>query len=161
MAATVEWHVFTGSPLADDGAMGAGQDLCSTDNDAYSSANRTANPIIVGDYSYEKWMALKVTVAPDNWISSFKLWGNADIALNTTLRVGSTATGAAPVDTASTVATNDFYGFTSLAKYTWDSDVYTLLNAFTKYLVWQLQVGALATPGDWGPYTVYYEYTEA
>jgi len=161
MAATVEWHVFTGSPLSDDGVMGAGQDLCSDDNDAYSSANRTANPIILGDYSYEKWMALKITVAPDNWISTFQLWGDGTIAANTTLKVGSTVSDAPPTDDPSTVAVNDFYTMLVGSKYLWDNTVYTLVDDFTKYLVWQLYVGALATPGNWGPYTVYYEYTEA
>ena len=161
MAATVEWHCFTGAVPTDDGVIGLGLDLCSADNDAYSAANRTANPVILSEYSYEKWMDLKITAAPDNWISTFRIWGDGTIAANTTLRAGSILAGAQPVDTVSIVAVNDFNAMVVLSKWTFDATVYTLINSWTKFLVFQLYAGAAAAPGDWGPYTVYYDYTEA
>jgi len=165
MAATVVIHCWTGSPLSDGGAITGGVDLCSADNCAYSSTNRIANPIIVGDYSYEKWLRAHITADPDHWIGYFKIWGDGEVQENTVLKYGSTSTAAAPTDEPSTIAVNDFTSAVEGSKGTWDATVRNLadlaISPYTDFLVFQLYVNASATPGDWTPETVYYEYQEA
>jgi hypothetical protein len=48
-------------------------------------ANRQANPITVGTNAYEKWVRLKVTATPANYVQSFKVWFNETVDTSTTL----------------------------------------------------------------------------
>ena len=131
----------------------------------FSAANRIANPIIAGAYSYEKWLRLKVTGMPDTWIGYLKIWGDGTVQTNTTLKYGPTAVGVAPVQTPSIVAINDFTIAIAGAKKTWDLTVRTVadlgVSPWTDYLVFQLYAAAAAASGDWTAETVYYEYLEA
>ena len=165
MAASVEIHCFSGSPLSDGGAIIGGADLCSDDNCVFSAANRIANPLISGSYSFEKWLRLKVTAMPDTWIGYLKIWGDGTIQTNTTLRFGPTAVAADPVLTPSIVAINDFTIAVVGSKQAWDLTVRTVadlgISPWTDYLVFQLFIAAAATSGDWTAETVFYEYLEA
>jgi len=164
MAATVTINVFTGATPTDQGALVGGIDLCSDDNALYSAANRIANPLYPDSYSYEKWLAPEVTVDPDNWIGLFKVWGDGDVDTNTTLRYGTTASGAQPVNTASSIATIDFTLVVAGSKGWWDNSTKTpaqiALDAYFAFLVLQLYVSPSCVAGDWGPETIYYEYQE-
>jgi len=165
MAATVDIHCYCGSPLADDGAIAGGADLCSADNCEYSAANRTTNPIILGDYSYEKWLRAHVSVLPDNWLGRFYYWGDGDIPVGTTLRAGVTAATPDPVNVPSIIAVNDFSLFTDLYRGVWDNAVYSVADLtadphIDNFLVFQLYASDTAIPGEWGPEVVYYEYQE-
>jgi hypothetical protein len=166
MAATISIHCWAGDPLSDGGAIAGGADLCSDDNCEYSGINRTNNPITRGEYSYEKWLLVHVTVSPANWIGRFKVWGNGgEIPIGTTLRVGAVNIASAPIAEASSVAVNDFSTILVGNKFVWDNSVYTPDDLFYSpqidyYLVFQLYASAAAVAGDWGPVTVNYEYQE-
>ena len=76
MAATLVLAVSTSSgPTVTDSVTGI--DLISADNATNTLANRQANPITVGTSSYEKWIRLKVTATPANYVQSFKVWFNS------------------------------------------------------------------------------------
>ena len=164
MAATVTINVFTGAVPTDQGALVGGIDLCSADNALYSAANRIANPLFPDSYSYEKWLAPEVTVDPDNWIGLFKIWGDGAVEADTTLRYGTTATGAQPVNSASVIAAIDFTLVVALSKGWWDNSTKTpaqnAIDPYFDFLVLQLYVHATKTAGDWGPEVIYYEYQE-
>lgn len=75
----------------------------------------------------------------------------AGFAAGTSVKYGTTATGATPVGntTASTVAVNDAAAATSGAKATWDSGTYSSVGLINNYLVLQLGVTSTATQGNW------------
>jgi hypothetical protein len=163
MAATLVVSVSYGAgPTVTDSVSGV--DLISADNSTNSLVNRQANPITVGTNSYEKWIRLKITATPANYVQSFKVWFNSTVDTTTTLnftgayvtyQVGTTAT--------STIANAVATTYTSGNKATWDLAQYTAAQtgSYTKYLVMQLAVGATAGPGNWTQQTVNYSYDEA
>jgi hypothetical protein len=161
MAATLSVRVYTGSAAGTESSAVTGIDFISADNATNSLANRQANPITVGNNSYEKWLKLKVDAAPANSVSNFLIWGDGAVMTSTTLMfTGAYITGVTPVAPASTIANTTFTNFTAGNKATWDSTSYTATNATTKYAVFQLQVGATAGPGNWTQETINYSYDE-
>ena len=163
MAATLVLSVSTSSgPTVTDAASGI--DMISADNAINTLANRQANPITVGTNSYEKWARLKVTATPANYVQSFKAWFNSTVDTSTTLNfTGAFVTYQQGTTATSTVASANATTYTSGNKAIWDNAQYTAgqLNAYTKYLVMQLQVAATAGPGNWTQQTVNYSYDEA
>jgi hypothetical protein len=161
MAATISVRVYTGTNAGTESSAVTGIDFISADNATNSLANRQSNPITVGTNSYEKWLKLKVDAAPANSVSNFKIWGDGAVMTSTTLMfTASYVTGTTPVATASSIANTTFTNFTAGNKATWDSASYTATNATTKYVVFQLQVGATAGPGNWTQETINYSYDE-
>lgn len=161
MVATLTLRKYTGTNAATESSAVTGVDLSSADNALNSLANRQANPITVGTNSYESWLKLKIDVAPANAVTNFKIWGDGAVASNTTLMwIGERTTGATPTAATSTVATTNFNTCTSSAKCTWDTDSYSDVGDTTKYVVFQLQVGSGAAPGNWPTETVSYSYDE-
>jgi hypothetical protein len=163
MAATLVLSVSNAAgPTVTDSVTGI--DLISADNAANSLANRQANPITVGTNSYEKWIRLKITATPANYVQSFKVWYNSTMDATTTLYfTGAFVTYQQGTSAVSTIANAVATTYTSGNKAVWDNAQYTAgqLNAYTKYLVMQLAVGATAGPGNWTQQTVNYSYDEA
>jgi len=160
MAASLSVRVYTGAGPTESGAV-TGIDLISADNATNTLANRQANPITVGNNSYEKWLKLKIDTIPANAVTNFQIWGDGAVMTSTTLRfttayityqVGTTAT--------STIANTTFTNFTAGNKATWDSTSYTNTNATTKFTVFQLVVDSTAGPGNWTQETISYSYDE-
>jgi len=161
MVATLTLRVQTGSSPGSQSSAVTGVDLISADNATNSLANRQANPITVGTRSYEKFLKLRVDVAPANAVTNFKIWGDGSVAANTTLFFkGAVTSYTTPVSTASSVATEDFTDYTSGAKADWDTASYTTIGDVTKYAVFQLSVGSGAAPGNWPTETCSYSYDE-
>lgn len=161
MAATIQVSVQTGASAgsATDGV--AGIDLESADNATNTLANRQANPITVGNNSYEKWVRLKVATAPANAVTNFKIWGDGAVDTSTTLRFTAAYVTYQQGTTAlSTIANTTFTNFTTNNKATWDSASYTATGSYTKYCVFQLQTDATAGPGNWTQETISYSYDE-
>jgi hypothetical protein len=163
MAATLVLAVSTSSgPTVTDSVTGI--DLISADNATNSLANRQANPITVGTNSYEKWIRLKITATPANYVQSFKVWFNSTVDSTTTLYfTGAYVTYQQGTTAASTIANAVATTYTAGNKAVWDNSQYTAaeLDAYTQYLVMQLAVGATAGPGNWTQQTVNYSYDEA
>lgn len=161
MVAALSVRVYTGSNAGTESSAVTGIDLISADNATNSLANRQANPITVGTNSYEKWLALKVDTAPANGVTNFRIWGDGAVQTSTTLNfTAAYVTGTTPVTSASSIANTTFTNFTSGNKAVWDSASLTATNATTKFVVFQLQVGATASPGNWTQETINYSYDE-
>ena len=164
MVATIQVSVQTGAAAgsATDGVTGI--DLISADNSTNTLANRQNNPITVGTNSYEKWVRLKVATPGANYTTNFKIWGDGAVDTSTTLaftcayvtyQQGTTA--------ATTIGNANFTTYTAGNKAVWDATTYmnTATGSYTKYAVFQLQVGATAGPGNWTQETISYSYDEA
>lgn len=163
MAATLVLSVSTGStPTVTDSVTGI--DLISADNATNSLANRQAYPITVGTNSYEKWIRLKITQTPANYVQSFKVWFNSTVDASTTLYfTGAYVTYQLGTTANSTIANVIATTHTSGNKAVWDNAQYTAAQtgAYTKYLSMQLRVASDAGPGNWTQQTVNYSYDEA
>lgn len=163
MAATIVLSVTnTSSATATDSVTGI--DLESADNAFYSTTNRVANPITVGNNSYEKWIRLKVTATPANYVQSFKVWFNSTVDASTTLYfTGAYVTYAQGTTANSAVANVLATTHTSGNKAVWDNNSFTAgqTGAYTQYLAMQLRVASDAGPGNWTQQTVNYSYDEA
>ena len=163
MAATIVVSVSSGAgPTNTDSVTGI--DLISADNALNTLANRQSNPITVGTNSYEKWVRLKITQTPANYVQSFKVWFDSAVDVSTTLWfTGAFVTYQQGTMATSTIANAVATTYTSGNKAVWDNDQYTAgqTGAYTKYLVMQLEVGADAGPGNWTQETVNYSYDEA
>lgn len=161
MAATVSIRVFTGTNAGTMSNPVTGIDFSSDDSAENSLAHRQANPITVGGRSYEKWIKARVDVAPDNYVENFRIWGDGSVQANTHLYYGFTATGQTPTDNDSTVATIDFTTATPGSEATWHAGQLVNVGDMTQYLVFQLDVDAGASPGNWQQETINYSYDEA
>ena len=163
MAATLVLAVSNGAgPTVTDAVTGI--DLESADNAVNSLANRQANPITVGTNSFEKWIRLKITATPQNYVQSFKVWFNGTVDTSTTMNfTGAHVAYQEGTTAVSTIANANATTYTSNNKAVWDTAQYTAgqSGSYTKYLVLQLQVGATAGPGNWTQQTVNYSYDEA
>jgi len=169
MAAEIRLHVFTGTDASTDGGSAASFSFLSIDSAADDQSARVSNPISIPSsgcaYSYEKWISACVSVAPDNNVSNFQVWGSPPgqaFPAGTCWLVGTApyGSGSTPTDTSSSIATSSLADATSGAKYTWDSASYAAAGSMTRYLVMQLQVEASASPGDWGPCDLNYSFDE-
>jgi hypothetical protein len=162
MAATLQLAVSFGSTPTTTVPV-TGIDLISADNATNDLANRQANPITVGTYSYEKWIRLKIAATPTNYVQSFKVWFNSTVDTSTTLFFTGAFVTYYQASTRTTISNVDATGYTSGNKATWDLAQYTAAQtgAFTKHLVLQLGVASTAGPGNWTQQTVNYSYDEA
>ena len=161
MAASLSVRVYTGSGAGTESAAVTGADLISADNATNSLANRQANPITVGTNSYEKWLKLKIDTAHANGVTNFKIWGGGATMTSTTLDfTAAYVTGTTPTTGTSAIANVSFDTYTAGNKATWDAASYSATNATTKYVVFQLQVGATAGPGNWTQQTSNYSFDE-
>jgi len=163
MAATIVVSVSYGAgPTNTDSVSGV--DLISADNALNTLANRQSNPITVGTNSYEKWIRLKVTATPANYVQSFKVWFDGAVDSSTTLWfTGAYVTYQQGTTVTSAIANANATTYTSGNKAVWDDGQYTAaqLDEYTQYLVMQLEVGSDAGPGNWTQETVNYSYDEA
>jgi hypothetical protein len=132
-------------------------------DDATVDAN---NPMVVptagSDFSWEKWLRLKVTVAPDTNISNLKMYSDGTIGFGTgvTAYGKSVATYATPVEVTATA------GYTDLASYTSGSALDLGTAAVTgtgekgDHAVLMLKVDTNANPGALTPETITFSYDE-
>lgn len=160
MAATVTIRCYTETNAGTASAAISGIDLISADNATNSTANRQTNPITANTKSYEKWLRAYVDTAPDNAVDNFQIWGDGAVQASTSLYIGVTATGVTPTSGDSSVATNDFTSQTAGNKFAWHATNMTGAGSTTDAIVFQLDVDADASAGNWTQETLSYSYDE-
>ncbi len=166
MAATVTIRVYTGAPAGVQSGVQTGISFLSIDSALTLPATRTANPVVAGDRSYEKWMVARVDVAPANWVNDFFVWGDGIVMADTTLFVGVNVAYVQPTDAASGIAVADWTTFVVGGKFSWhtiagpDANLVNI-GDITKYLVMQLFPAAAHAGGAWTQEVINYEYAEA
>jgi hypothetical protein len=111
------------------------------------------------NYSYELWLKLKLSAAPDNYCQNFKFYGanvQPDVAGKLTVyvpastgKVCAITTGVTPVSSASSIATvrQDTTHFDLGTALTFHAGQISTVNQVTSYLVLQLKVDYLAQQG--------------
>jgi len=139
-------------------------DIVSDDHATYP----IAVPISSGaspNYSFELWVRLECIGAPDNYCQTFKTWGPADQPDSgdtpgdrMTIYIGTTASGATPTDSASSVATEAQHDQGSIGYYSQATALAVdvepgdgkidAVGEKTDYVVLQLWVEDLAQQGD-------------
>ena len=162
MAATVSIRVYTGTDATVESAAVTGIDLISADNATNTSTNRATFPITAGSNSYEKWIKARVDAAPDNYVNTFKLYGDGAVQASTVLYVGATSVGVTPTNATSTEADAAWTDYTNTTNgLDWHSTNMTAEASTTRYAVFQLAVAADAAAGNWTQETLNYSYNEA
>ena len=132
------------------------------DNATVDSNNPMVVPTSGSDYSYEKWLRLKVTVAPDTNISNLAMYSDGSIGFGTgvTPYAKAVATYATPAEATATA------GYTALASYTSGSALDLGTAAVTgtgekgSHAVLMLKVDSTASPGTLSAETLTFSYDE-
>ena len=161
MSATIQLLVCTGANAATE-TVATGIMLRSNDSAATDKSNPIVVPSAGTSRSYEKWIRWKCTVAPSTQCTNFKYWGPSTTpGTGLTLFAGTTATGAAPSNSDSSVATtqqdtNYYDSSHTLAV----SGTLTGTNQKTDFVVLQMDVISTASAGDIAQQTHNYSYDE-
>ena len=142
-------------------------DLNSTDTSTYP----VQAPVSGTAYSYENWLRLECTAAPDNQCNNFKFWGantQPDDPTNLlTIKDGTTGTGATPTNNVSTAATTTQHtthtgSGSGLAIGVVPGD--SIINAIaeqTNYLVLQMHLAVGAASGNGTAQVYHWGYDES
>lgn len=168
MAATIKLRVCTGTNASEEnvGIEDHAGGIAFRSNDSADYQNPEDNPITIPstgiNRSYEKWIRFLCTVAPATQVTNFKVWGpNTQPATGLTVYWGTTATGATPTDSDSTIATirqdTNFYSQATAINV---SGTLTASGQETDFLVMQLDVESTATQGNMPQQTYNYSYDE-
>jgi len=152
-------------------------DVVSTETGTYPIAvpvSSGASP----NYSYELWIKLECTIAPDNYCHNFKIWGpeNQPDSADTpgdrmTIYIGSVSAGDTPVDTVSSYAVAIQHKDNSNGHYS-EATAYSVnaapgdakidaVGEQTYYVVLQLKVQDQAQQGDIQTVLFNWSYDEA
>ncbi len=150
MTATLSTSVFTGTNA---GTEHTGQSSISlTIADTLSGG-----AVLPGTVSYERWMALRVDVAPSHGVTNFYLIATGALPTGVSLKFGVTDTAATPVNTASAIATMDL---TAGRKFIFDTNVYDTVGDHTRFIVVQEIVALGAPSGAISPQTFQWGWSE-
>lgn len=161
MPATIQLLACTGANAATENVV-TGIQLRSNDSHLVDKNNPIVVPTSGTSRSYEKWLRFKCTVAPSTQCTNFKYWGpNTTPGTGLTLFAGTTATGASPVNSDSSIATTqqdtNYYDSSHVLAI---SGTLTAPNDKTNFAVLQLDVASTAAAGDMTQQTHNYSYEE-
>ena len=126
----------------------------------------TNNPMVIPtagvDYSYEKWLRMKVTVAPDNNISNLKFYtdGGNGFGTGVLLYAKAVATYAAPAEATATAGYTNAFTYTSGAALSLGTAAVTGTGEKGSHAVLMMTVGSTASPGTTSSETVTFSYDE-
>lgn len=134
-ATSLTLRAYTGAGAATESSSQAGVVL--TDVDAL-----TGGAVAQGTLSFERWLRLRVDVAPAAGVTNFWVQNDGALPAGVSLKFGVTDTPTTPVATASAVATMDL---TSGRRFIFDTNVYDTVGDHTRYIVIQ-EVVAIGAP---------------
>lgn len=124
------------------------------------------NPMVVPtagtDYSYQKWLRLKVTVAPSNNLSNLKFYTDGSNGLGTGvgLYAKAVATYATPTEPSATTGYTDAFTYTSGAALSLGTGTVTGTGEKGSHAVLLLTVTTTASPGTTASETLTFSYDE-
>lgn len=137
MVATISLRAYTGAGAATESPAQSGINLCAADA-------LTGGDVVPGTVSYERWIRLRVDVAPDVAVTNFWVENNGTLPTGVSILFGVTDTPATPKNTVSTVAT---MALTSGRRFIFDTGSYEDVGEHTRYLVLQEVVAVGAASG--------------
>ena len=165
MAATIEVVKTTGASGSETVTSVSGIALKDVDDATTTAPN---SPIVILDsgwnYSYESWLRFKVAVAPDNQCTDFKVWGSG-AAIQTgnvriTLNTDAVDTYVTPVKTQCAQGTRADFASHGVGSKVDVAGTLVNVDDVTDFVVFQLEVDDVATPGNIAQQTIYYSYLE-
>lgn len=151
MAATVSLRAYTGAGAATESAALTEVPLISEDA-------VTGDPVAPGSVSFERWLRLRLDVAPTVGVANFWVENTGDLPDGVELKFGVTDTPATPKGTVSTIATRTL---TSGQRYIFDVETYAEVGDHSRYLVIQEAVAADAPTGAIDPQALVFGWAEA
>lgn len=151
MAADLSLRAYTGTNAAIESV--ALTDVALISEDAVTGAD-----VVPGTVSFERWLALRVDVAPVEGVTNFWVQNTGDLPEGVSLKFGVTDTSATPVNTVSAVATKDLV---SGRRFIFDTSTYTEAGEKTRYLVIQEVVAADADAGAIDPQALRFGWAES
>lgn len=137
MTAEISLRAYTGASAGTESAALDAVELISEDA-------VTGDPVAPGSVSFERWLRLRVDVAPVIGVANFWLTNTGDLPDGVSLLFGVTDTPATPVGTVSTVAIK---ALTSGQRFIFDAQTLTEIGDHSRYIVIQEVVAADAAPG--------------
>lgn len=137
MTATLTARIYTGASAGTESSPQTAIELCATDA-------LTGPDVAPGSYSFERWLRLRVDVAPDVGVANFYVENEGELPDGVTIRFGVTDTPTTPKATVSSVATGELV---SGRRYIFDMGPYADIGDHSRYLVLQAQVAAGADSG--------------
>jgi len=127
MSASVSLRAYTGSNAGTESAAQSTVSLCAADG-------LTGGDVAPGTRSFERWLRLRVDVAPVVGVANFWLMNTGDLPDGVSLLFGVADTPATPVNTVSQVATKTL---TSGQKFIFDAATLTDVGDHSRYVVVQ------------------------
>ena len=132
-------------------------------DDATVDAN---NPMVIPtsgvDYSYEKWLRLKVTTAPSTNITNLKFYtdGTSGFGTGVTTYAKAVATYATPAEATATAGYTNAFSYTSGSALSLGTSAYTGTGEKGSHCVLMMTVGSTASPGALTAETITFSYDE-
>lgn len=126
----------------------------------------TANPMVIPtagvDYSYEKWLRLKVTVAPDTNLSNLKFYtdGANGFGTGVLLYAKAVATYATPAEATGTAGYTNAFTYTSGSALDLGTATVTGTGEKGSHCVMMMTVASTASPGTLTAETGTFSYDE-
>lgn len=126
----------------------------------------TGNPLVIPtagfDFSYEKWLRLKVTVAPDNYIENLKFYtdGANGFGTGVSMFAKAVATYATPAEATATGGYADAFSYTSGAALNLGTPTVTGTGEKGSHAVLMMRVATNATQGTLTAETLTFSYDE-
>jgi len=126
----------------------------------------TNNPLVVPtagtEYSYEKWLRLKITVAPDTQITNPKFYTDGANGFGTGVNMYAKAvtTYATPAEATGTGGYTDAFTYTSGSALTLGTGTYTATGEFADHTVAMMTVATTASQGSLVAETCTWSYDE-
>lgn len=132
------------------------------DNATVNTSNPMVIPTAGSDYSYEKWLRLKVTVAPDTNISNLKFYtdGANGFGTGVSLYAKAVATYATPAQPTSAAGYTNAFTYTSGAALSLGTAAVTGTGEKGSHAVLMLAVASTASPGTLTAETATFSYDE-
>ena len=159
----------TGTDAASETDSSKEPNLLSTDSATDSAASAPIRiPSSGTTKSYECWLRLECTAAPDNYCENFKVYGPStqpdDPRDKVTLYVGDSASGVTPTDSTSSVATtiqhSNHYQAGNALVFDDVNETVTSVTDKTRYFVLQLSVAPFAEGGQMNPVILHFLWDE-
>ena len=132
------------------------------DNATVDTSDPINIPTAGTNYSYEKWLILNVTVAPDTNISNLKFYTDGGNGLGTGVGLYAKAVTAysTPALGTSTAGYTDAFTYTSGSALSLGAGPYTSTGEKGDHAVLLMTVGTTASPGQTASETITFSYDE-
>lgn len=126
----------------------------------------TNNPMVIpgsgSDFSFEKWLRLKITVAPSVQLSNLKAYTDGANGLGTGVKLWWKAVSSysTPAEATATTGYTDAFSYTSGAALSLGAGPYSGTGEIGSHLVSMMEVQSTATQGQTPSETVTFSYDE-